>query len=673
MDCQRCQNLISEVLTHDPAVSVGDREAFFEHLGRCWTCRERYVYVRDLTELLQKHGRLSPDTIELLESHGEVVPDHLRPEPEPEEEKLNYSDADIEAGVAKLMAAMKRMDAEEQAEREELEAAKRPPLTEEVADLRRLVNTLEAHQVPWREQWRTQWEEENEDSATAAGGAPEQSPDRLAMPWAHRFGRRWPVMAGLAAAACLALVAMAWSLWQPDSTSPHQVAGQAHSSVELFTASGHQPLALGEPIHSENGVLELLLGGRHRLVLNQGTTATVTAETIAGRDDPAWHVELPQGELYAEVVPDLPGGSRFAVATPNALAIITGTKFNIRAQDEATELTLLKGSVHFASPATGEAVDVTAGHASTVAGRSAPTLPKQVDARLATAWARQPLAGADRQMVGQSLNNLDLLGDMQAAALVPHVPDYRSWSYERFRDEQRDWFAQQFPWAMKLEKALNEQYDIEADYLDVLMLSGDIWQFRYPEPRQSGDRIPAFHPAAVERLAHWYGLDSKSLLEAIGRHRTAGNRPEAEHTGEAFAEAIRRSHTDLAAVTGRDATGDPILFSLQASTYVHHTRAAAYLWVREHPENAERLLASGDYAALFLMALLPSGQAESPLSLQDQLEQQLEACRQSYRFAQQWWLTTSYMSGCSTGSMPPPRQLQRRLLLLVPNEQEGQE
>src|SRR5690606_24698375 len=130
---------------------------------------------------------------------------------------------------------------------------------------------------------------------------------------------------------------------------------------------------------------ELRLGDRHRVTLNRGTEAVISASRESDIDaDPVWRVDLRRGELFAEVE----SPARFSVTTPNALSEITGTAFNVRTDGRETELTLLEGSIRFSAPgsAGSKPVKVTAGFASRVVGSAAPTTPRRVDAVAATAW-----------------------------------------------------------------------------------------------------------------------------------------------------------------------------------------------------------------------------------------------------------------------------------------------
>jgi len=377
------------------------------------------------------------------------------------------------------------------------------------------------------------------------------------------------------------------------------------------------------------------------VVLNRGTTVTVEADPLAqataAGEHLAWRVDLAGGEMYAEVVP----GSDFAVTTPNALATITGTKFNLLAQAGASELTLVKGSVSFASryqPDGG--VDVLAGYGSVVKERGVASPPVVARVSGVVAWAQ-----SGRGFVGPSVvvgaglpvlasEQIVRLGDLGDEVLKPRTPDYRTWSYERFLDEMRPWFAEQFPWAMVLEEALVEDYGIEADYLDVLVVSGDIWQFRYSFG--SAARIPVFDPAALERLAAWYGLDYRTLRRDVGDGVVGKSRSHESSRGRGFADAIKRWYLKAAS----SEQPNYVRYSERAGDYLHLLRSATFLWLREHPEVMDRLLASqGDYVGEFLIPLALGDDSEDQLLISNQLDIQIEALRRRQRFCREWLLT----------------------------------
>lgn len=653
MDCRQARELLDLVLIDDPEVSDRQRAAFDAHVEACGACSEQLERSRRLVSLLREYGRYSPDTVELLESRGEVVPDHLRPKPEPEPEEEPISEEQIEAGVARLMAKLDEIDAGR--EGPEVEEAEPDPI-EQIADLRRRVNTMEAYQARFCEAWRKRCAETDGDAFELADVDPRVQP---AMPSTRRVARR--LAAGeFAVAASLLLVVGAWvAIWQPSepptATARQQVAEQTRHTVQLITSGGPRHVELGATVASREGRLEVLLGGMHRAMLNAGTTASF--EALPGADH-AYVVGLAEGEAYVEVRP----GHPFEVYTANARAQVTGTRFSVRAHQDATELVVAEGGVRFtARELPDQWVDLRADQLSTITDqRRRPTPPTTVNARARTAWASEPLpersASALIPEIEPELESLPDEAWRRQSELDLDILDYEAW-----REENRGWFAEQFPWAMDLEAVLRDEHGLQADYLEVLVASGDIWQFRYP--RALGEQIPVFDPAVVERLAIVYGIDRSALADAVSGYYT-GAREEYAHGQDAFAEAIDRWRNSLRAAEP-GAGDEAMIFTVDAARYLRDIRAAAYLWLRRHPERAQRLLLAADaegHPPAWQLAELASARAQ-PEVLTDQVESAQRLLRASTR---QLWLPQS--DGCEGPGAAAIRDIEQVLSRLAGDE-----
>ncbi len=298
----------------------------------------------------------------------------------------------------------------------------------------------------------------------------------------------------MAAAACILIaIGVGLVLMQEGDSGQYRPGIAANGSggppvalAELVTPEGRKPLALDQPITTTDQPQEILLGGMHRVVMNRNTKATVAFEPrcTEGRyvGKIPYAIQLAQGELYVEVVP----GNPFTVKTANARLDITGTKFDVVADGNETEVTLLKGSIRFSAlnhPQ--EPVSVTVGHTSTVAGLlDVPSAPSPVDARVTTAWARDA-----------ALNNAIALADGQANADLSSLsmmsenfwrqadlPDVDTLDYETWRDTHKQ---PRSILASLTTKRMNRA--INADWIEVLMISGDIWQFHF-DPQLPADQ-----------------------------------------------------------------------------------------------------------------------------------------------------------------------------------------
>jgi len=247
-------------------------------------------------------------------------------------------------------------------------------------------------------------------------------------------------------------------------------------------------------------------------------------------------------------------------------------------------------------------VNVTAGHQSTIAGRSAPSIPRPADALAITAWARD-LAWAHTLASAHPKDDLKPLDFIRDYRPQPKPLDLDSLNYEQWRDEHRDWFAREFPWIFKAQKALKDHYSINADYIELLMVSGDIWQFNYP--RALDQPIPMFNAVAIKQLAAHYSADPARLLKAIGTNSPIREKQADHSEGESLAESLaasddkyrstlQRWHSDIVSfghTTGGNQTvptptgnTDVLLFTLRAGIYLKNTRIAAWLWARSHSD-----------------------------------------------------------------------------------------
>lgn len=100
--------------------------------------------------------------------------------------------------------------------------------------------------------------------------------------------------------------------------------------------------------------------------------------------------------------------------------------------------------------------------------------------------------------------SLSMLGNEHCTSCVP----------VSFPDEHKEYFAATFPWIFEAQKAL-QPMGIQADYAELLMVSGDIWQFRFDPKGPMDQCLAAYDPAAVERLAGYYKVTVEALLKSI--------------------------------------------------------------------------------------------------------------------------------------------------------------
>lgn len=386
-------------------------------------------------------------------------------------------------------------------------------------------------------------------------------------------------------------------------------------SVALLTDSGARVLAFGQQI--QTGTLErkeIRLGNKHSVMANHNTKFTVNQLQRGFRH--GYQINLTQGELYVEVEHD---GNPFIVTTPNATAVITGTTFNIRAMNSKTDLTLVEGSVNFGSVTSEQSrVDVSTGNTSSVQGNNAPSTPTPTDVQAVVAWARETAIKTAFARKGLSFNE-SWINEFIDNLPTPEPANPACLDYARWRNEKRAWFQTQFPWIFIIQKHLKNTSNIDANYLDVLIISGDIWQFHYPQPSRTP--IPEFTPTAINRIATHYKVNTGNLLNAVSAYggTQAGttqmelNLGGRENVAKTYRAALEQWQTDITAAErqhNEQLPNDLLIFSLHATAYLENTRTAAYLWLRKHPGEIDRLLANADYG-FFLAGLTPARSTNS--------------------------------------------------------------
>jgi hypothetical protein len=400
--------------------------------------------------------------------------------------------------------------------------------------------------------------------------------------WPH--GLHWKAAA---IAACLVLGMLVWLICgmhglrgvdrqmtdlQPGNTHranrPLAGAGQTPLRIALCRQGRRMPVAVGELITTRADLKELLINDMHRLVLNQHTSISI--ETLRADSRIGCLIRLGEGELFAEVRHD---GHPFVVEMPHGKATITGTAFDIKATPSESVLVVVEGTVRFESAA--GSVQVPAGRRSTIiaagnvlAGQAGtrPSTPASCDAAVLTTWAACG-RGETRMIRGFDAS----LDDLPMPSLWPQIQtDPGQIECESWLEQKRPWFQQQFPWIFELEDVLAKR-GIETGYTQLLMQSGDVWQFRYPE--RPGERMAACRMQSISRLAQATGCDPQWLREHLPRTGPAGPSP---GTGEAFTPWIERLNK-----APRILDSETLLTSLDACVYLIHTRTLSLLMIRE--------------------------------------------------------------------------------------------
>ena len=379
-----------------------------------------------------------------------------------------------------------------------------------------------------------------------------------------------------AAAACAIVGISIWLILMNSRTLPEQIPQQATLAsassvkIELLSDDGNIIIPANQEISTSAGQLKTLaLNDKHRLIMNENTILSI--KPLNSDEHTGCLVNLSSGQIYAHVVSD---GNPFVVETAHGKAVITGTTFDVKATGTGTTLVVAEGTVNFASQA--GSVEVATGHTSKIIPHSAPTQPSPCNTEELTAWATGYELKTTLAKIESISDSFDLT-DLWLTATSGPV-DLEAINHEEWIEQKRAWFKREFPHIFGLQNALVEE-GIETDYPQLLILSGDLWQFVYPQT--SPEQIPIFTFDSMLRTASVYGFNEQWLKENIPATKSAidtltmiegifiGQKAFEQWAG--CFEQTRKSPEGLDSRT--------LLYSLHAGTYLANTRTLAWLSV----------------------------------------------------------------------------------------------
>ena len=377
-----------------------------------------------------------------------------------------------------------------------------------------------------------------------------------------------------AVAACLVIGISTWMVFSnyskphvllPNSSSQHVASVPKPSvKVELATNTGNIPIPSDQQITSAGQLKTLLINGKHRMMINTNTSLSI--EPLVKNSNIGCLIKLASGRIYAHVQHD---GNPFVVDTAYGEAVITGTTFDIKATDTDTTLVVSEGTVQFKSG--DDVVNVAAGQTSKIVGQSAPSIPLSCNTAELTAWATGYKPGP---ALAQAKSNSDLWEIPTSLRRDPIVLEETD--YERWVEWERNWFKQEFPGIFQLKKALAKE-GIEVDYPELLIESGDVWQFACLDVRPA--RFSVIDPNSLLKTASNYGFDKLWLLENVPVAKYALEKPVlSENSFTGLAAFVR--WLEYLDETNKLKPPTPI-YSHHASKYLAKTRSLIWFAVRD--------------------------------------------------------------------------------------------
>ena len=252
--------------------------------------------------------------------------------------------------------------------------------------------------------------------------------------------------------------------------------------------------------------------------------------------------------------------------------MITGTTFDVKVTDDSTTLVVSEGAVQFESEKV--TVKVVGGQTSRIIGQSTPSIPISCNATVLTAWATgysSEDAYAQTKPIPENYDITDLPLSLAPKPIVLEETDYDHWV-----EQKRNWFRQEFLWIFQLKDALAKE-GIEVDYPELLIKTGDVWQFAFLETVPV--RFSVIGLDSLLRTASDYGFDKQWLLENVPAAKSAQETPTLSENSLIGLKAFERWLKCL------DKTNEleppTLIYSFCASKYLAETRSLIWLAVRD--------------------------------------------------------------------------------------------
>ena len=375
-----------------------------------------------------------------------------------------------------------------------------------------------------------------------------------------------------AVAACLVISITLFLVFSIDSkpkitpkSVPQQIALVPKPSVriELISQNGSILIPANQQIVSTNELKMLIINGKHRMMMNTNTVLAV--EPLVKYSNIGCLVKLTSGQIYTHVEHD---GNLFIVDTAHGEAVITGTTFDIKTTDTSTTLVVSEGTVRFESGK--GTVNVAADQTSEIVGQSAPSIPLLCNTAELTAWATDYKAGPALTKTELNPAPWDLPLSFGEKPIILEEADYNQWI-----EQKREWFKTNFPWIFELKDALTRE-GIEVDYPELLIKSGDVWQFACLDVRPA--RFSVIDPNSLLKTASNYGFDKLWLLENVPAAKAALEKPALSENSFTDLKAFERWLDYLDETKGL--TPPTPIYSFQAGKHLANTRSLIWFAVR---------------------------------------------------------------------------------------------
>ena len=220
---------------------------------------------------------------------------------------------------------------------------------------------------------------------------------------------------------------------------------------------------------------------------------------------------------------------------------------------------------------------VTAGQISEIIRQSAPSRPISCDIAELTAWATGYKAKPE---LAEDKSRSDIVELLTLWPNDKELPGLEEVDYGYWVKQKRDWFRLQFPQVFQLQHALAKE-GIEVEWPELLIRSGDLWQFIYIQGQP--DRFSILSFDSLLKTGSDYGFDKQWLLENVTAAKYALEKPALLENSLTVLNAFEQWNNSFenAQKSSNGVNYDDQYCLFHASTYLTETRSLIWFAVRD--------------------------------------------------------------------------------------------
>ena len=194
--------------------------------------------------------------------------------------------------------------------------------------------------------------------------------------------------------------------------------------------------------------------------------------------------------------------------------------------------------------------------------------------------------------------------------------------YETWVEDNRGWFKQQFPNIFMIKDALAKD-GIEVDYPELLIKTGDVWQFAHTKTTPDRFSVPSFN--SLLKTVSGFGFDKQWLLNNVPLAKDTPEMPVLLKNSLTALAAFKRFNSSFedAQKSREDMDFDTQIRLFHASIYLANTRSLIWFAVKDGKYN---LTGKGRSEVLILLQSQVNGASVCRDNALYQLDKNKQTC-----------------------------------------------